>query len=181
MIKLYKKEQDQKTLRYFEVWLEPDNRRAVFHSGVAGRDGKTEYVVWDAQTEELVFLETLLVKARAAGYTEIPSEHHDTIIVQYKIQGKGSKADLVKRHRVERLLDQVLGWKGLGHVDGGDIGNKTMNIFCTVVDGAQAAAAVKNALRTYREDVNHAVIAIRKTNENPVVVHPKEHKELFSF
>ncbi|MNL86586.1 hypothetical protein D3C87_2153460 [compost metagenome] len=55
-----------------------------------------------------------------------------------------------------------------------------MNIFCTVVDGAQAAAAVKNALRTYREDVNHAVIAIRKTNENPVVVHPKE-QELFSF
>ncbi|MBP1994415.1 hypothetical protein [Paenibacillus eucommiae] len=185
MIKLYKKEkgkeQDQRTILYFEAWLEPDNRRAVIHSGVSGRNGKTEYAEWDGQMEEVELLETLLKKARAGGYVEIPAEHHDTVIVQYKIKGKGSKADLVKRQRVERMLDQVLGWKGLGHVDGGDIGNKTMNIFCIVVDGALAAATVKNALKTYREDVNHAVIAIGRTNESPVIFHPKDYKEPFSF
>jgi hypothetical protein len=46
----------------------------------------------------------------------------------------GSTADLDKRVAVEELMNEGLGWTGLGHCDGGDIGSGTMKIFCYVAD-----------------------------------------------
>ena len=31
-------------------------------------------------------------------------------------------------------MDEVLGWTGLGHTDGGSIGSGTMEVGCVVVD-----------------------------------------------
>jgi hypothetical protein len=38
------------------------------------------------------------------------------------IDGFGSDRDIDKRHRLEERLNELLGWTGLGHVDGGSIG-----------------------------------------------------------
>jgi hypothetical protein len=81
------------------------------------------------------------------------------VIVQYRIDGFGSEDDLDRRHAVEDLLNSRLGWTGLGHCDGGDIGSGTMNIVCLVVDPDLAAPVIVRELeqKGHREGVTLAV------------------------
>jgi len=45
--------------------------------------------------------------------------------VECKIEGFGTVSDLDKRHKLEGVLNELLGWTGLGHVDGSSIGSGT--------------------------------------------------------
>jgi hypothetical protein len=42
--------------------------------------------------------------------------------IEYIIDGFGTEQDLDKRHKLEERMDEVLGWTGPGHTDGGSIG-----------------------------------------------------------
>lgn len=68
---------------------------------------------------------------RAAGFKPLKRSEVRSIVIQYKIEGHGSSPDLEKRVAVEELMNERLGWTGLGHCDGGDIGSGTMNISAT--------------------------------------------------
>lgn len=46
------------------------------------------------------------------------------------------RSDLKKRTRLEDHLNELLGWTGLGHCDGGSIGSGTLEACCLVVDCA---------------------------------------------
>ena len=41
------------------------------------------------------------------------------LVVQYAVEGKGSGQDFQKRHAVEEVLTDTLGWTGNGEVEGG--------------------------------------------------------------
>jgi len=44
-------------------------------------------------------------------------------------------------------MDEVLGWTGLGHTDGGSIGSGTMEVGCIVVDFDIAKKVVEENLK----------------------------------
>ena len=67
--------------------------------------------------------------------------------VEYKIDGFGTDQDLEKRHRLEEHLNELLGWTGLGHVDGGSIGSGTMEAGCVVVDFDIAKKVIEDNLK----------------------------------
>jgi hypothetical protein len=58
----------------------------------------------------------------------------------------GSPEDIEKRNRLQSRMDGILGWKGLGHCDGGSIGNGTMEVCCFVVDFDIAKSAIEKEL-----------------------------------
>src|SRR5262249_54416013 len=83
-----------------------------------------------------------------------------SLVVQYKLEGWGSEADLDKRHWLEDLLDEALRSANNGWCDGGDIGSGTMNIFLLdITDSDLAATSVVNALRN-AEALEGAIIAV---------------------
>lgn len=44
-------------------------------------------------------------------------------------------------------MDEVLGWTGLGHTDGGSIGTRTMEVRCVVVDFDIAKKVIEEKLK----------------------------------
>ncbi len=77
------------------------------------------------------------------------------ILIQYPLKSlTRTKRDIWLKDRVTDVLNDDLGWKGLGIVDGFDIGqtanpNKqfALNIFCVVVDEEIGIKVIKSALR----------------------------------
>jgi hypothetical protein len=57
-------------------------------------------------------------------------------------------------------MNECLGWSGLGHCDGGDMGSGQMNVFCYVVDAAIAERVIVNDLKEHAL-LDGAVIAQR--------------------
>ena len=77
----------------------------------------------------------------------LQDEEHQ-VVIQYRIgHGAGTSDDIHKRHAVEHVLGTVLEAADLGYCDGGDIGSGTMNVFCNVKSGCDAARAIVDTLR----------------------------------
>ncbi|WP_084420603.1 hypothetical protein [Henriciella litoralis] len=161
MFKLYKREQDGTVSAYHEVWAEPQNRRLVEHWGQLGEKGqtRTHRVKFFGSLEKQV--DGLLSVPRQAGYGELDVSDHSVLLVEYAIDGDGTEDDVEKRHELEDLLNETLGWTGLGYCDGGSIGSGTMEAICFVVDVDQAKSVISDALedtpfedysRIYQED-----------------------------
>ncbi|MDA1015374.1 MAG: hypothetical protein O3A00_13100 [Planctomycetota bacterium] len=181
MIKLYKADTEGK-LRYAEAWTVESAKSIILHTGSVGRDGKKQSFSWDATTEdEQTALERVLASARKDGYAEIPLDEHLWAVIQFRMKSAmGTKRELQKRHRIEKNLDTVLGWKGVGHVDGGDTGEFKMNIFTLVVNEEQGVPAIKGYLRKYHEDLHNATIAVRAyAGDGYRVVHPADYEGAF--
>jgi len=69
------------------------------------------------------------------------------VILQYRLDAWGTKEDLARRNKVENLMNECLGWTGLGLCDGGDIGGGTMNVCCLVVDPEVAIPVIVRELK----------------------------------
>jgi hypothetical protein len=83
------------------------------------------------------------------------------VVIQYRVKGMGSAKDLGKADVIENLMNECLGWTGLGNCDGQDIGSGTLNVFCDVVDGALAESVVINCLHENGQ-LDGSVIARRE-------------------
>lgn len=70
------------------------------------------------------------------------------LVVQYSYEENEMEATLEKRHNVEDLMNECLGWTDNGSCDGGDIGSGTVNIFNYVID-------VETATKTIIEELNN--------------------------
>jgi len=81
------------------------------------------------------------------GYAEFDEDNCVFLEIEYKIDGFGTEKDLDKRHRLEEKMDEVLGWTGLGHTDGGSIGSGTMEVGCIVVDFDIAKKVIEEKLK----------------------------------
>jgi hypothetical protein len=69
------------------------------------------------------------------------------LIVEYALDTWGTPDDLERRHKLEDQFDDLIGWLGLGHLDGGSIGSGTMEIALLVVDYGIAKAALERATK----------------------------------
>jgi hypothetical protein len=67
--------------------------------------------------------------------------------ITYKIDGFGTEEDLEKRDKLQERMDDLLGWTGLGHTDGGSTGSGTMEVACVVVDFDIAKKVIEDNLR----------------------------------
>jgi hypothetical protein len=130
MEKLYKRIDG--TLHYRESWV--DNGILTEHWGVVGERGqyRESAVAKDQTAEEAI--DSALQPALESGYRPIDINEHAVLLIEYRVDGFGTSADLEKRHELEDRMNETLGWTGLGMCDGGSIGSGTMEVVCFVVD-----------------------------------------------
>ncbi|MFO0804818.1 MAG: hypothetical protein U0791_17055 [Gemmataceae bacterium] len=159
MLKLYKRIDG--VLHYHEAWA--SGREIIEHWGPVGErgDAKKHKIPKKADEDELI--EQILKPARAAGYAEIVEGGEAVLLIEYAIDGFGTKKDLKKRHALEDRMNETLGWVGLGNCDGGSTGSGTMEVCCFVVDFDIAKRVIEadlagtkfaNFTRIYREDID---------------------------
>ncbi len=146
MFKLYKRDDTGRIIAYHEAWAEPDRRRIVEHWGILGEPGQSEtYRIKLLGSLERQF-DGILDPVREEGFEELEDSDFKCLIVEYKIDGFGTEDDLTKRHALEDRLNEILGWTGLGHCDGGSSGSDSMEAACFVVDVDLATSVIKDAL-----------------------------------
>lgn len=166
MPKLYKKS-GLSTL-YWEAW-ESDGRIAV-NSGVVGQPGEVSWFHADTDLRRIV--EKQAARLRAEGYADQDRQAFATLLIQYRIEGMGTEQDLDKRHRIQDLMDECLGWTGLGYCDGGDTGSGSMNVCCLVVDPYAALMPILESLQE-NDALMGAALAL-ETDDKVVVLWPRE-------
>lgn len=168
MIKLYKKEQDGKLL-YAEYWLEES--QVVEHTGTVGTHGTTSRIEFPgAFSNEDEFRRDFMDRYHAEGYQAPWEDDGYMLIVQYPMKSMaGSKRDLWLKDKASEALQNELGWRGLGDVDGYDMGKTAnpvtqyaLNIYCFVIDEDLGIQAVKRVLRDSRLDYTQIKIASRR-------------------
>lgn len=130
MIKLYKN--IDKKLHYWETW-DKDNKTGIVHWGEVGTQGQDKEIKSGLTENYANKIRKEMNQKVQEGYTEFDEENYAFLEIEYKIDGFGTEQDLEKRHRLEGKMNEVLGWTGLGHTDGGSIGSGTMEVGCVVV------------------------------------------------
>ena len=131
MLKLYKLVDNQ--LHYWETW-DDDEKTAIVHWGIVGQRGQDKEVKGGLLSNFRNTVQKEIDEKLKEGYSEFGEDKVSFLEIEYKIDGFGTEQDLAKRHRLEEKMDEVLGWTGLGHTDGGSIGSGTMEVGCIVVD-----------------------------------------------
>ncbi|EQB1801862.1 hypothetical protein FZW78_13455 [Listeria monocytogenes] len=172
MLKLYKKEQNQ--ILYAEYWI--NNDKAIVHYGKVGKVGEKEETsnYLEKYESKAAFHEAFINRFVPQGYSENPPNENFWILIQYPLKSlTGTKRDIWLKDRVTDVLNDDLGWKGLGIVDGVDIGqtanpNKqfALNIFCVVVDEEIGIKVIKSALRNNSCDYTSVKIASRPFSDD---------------
>lgn len=142
MIKLYKRMPTGET-RYHEAWT--SGRKIVEHWGVVGERGKTKEHKRPPGSKEDAAIRKVLASAQAEGFEEI--EDLKTLIIEYTLDSWGKGSDHDRRVEVENRMNELLGWTGVGHCDGGSIGSGTMEVCCLVVDFDVARKLIEEDLR----------------------------------
>jgi hypothetical protein len=146
MVKLYKRVGGN--LHYREVWIEPEHHTVTQHEGVCGTRGSEKRQGGENQSGARALLDRFVATAKHDGFNIVPQSRMKWLIVEYAVgeTGMGTPEDLDRRGRIEKIVDEELGWCGLGHCDGGSIGSGTMEIACLVVDYTLAKAAIEKVL-----------------------------------
>lgn len=133
MVRLYKKIQDK--WFYKECWQYGE--RIIFHHGVAGNEGTTES---EPCSDFSAYYSDFKRKYKKQGYTEFSPDHADTVILKYAIKSQEEVEAVTKS--IIPLLNERLGWLGLGYVHGYDVDAQRsifckpkLQVYCIVIDG----------------------------------------------
>ncbi|WP_338539999.1 hypothetical protein [Paenibacillus tundrae] len=170
MFTLYKKKPDGNLL-YAEYWIE--DGQLVEHVGTVGALGTTSRIDFPGEYQnEDEFKHNFLSRYTSQGYEEASKQEAVILLIQYPMKSiSGSKRDLWLKEKATEALTSELGWRGLGFVDGFDMGKSTnpveqyaLNIYCHVVDEKLGIQAVKRVLRETRLDYTQVKIASRAMN-----------------
>ncbi|MBM7648655.1 putative DNA-binding WGR domain protein [Bacillus ectoiniformans] len=170
MIKLIKQEGDE-TL-YWEVWNE--GKMLTIHSGVVGDTGEAEERKLSfSQFPSKVMSQLAQEKVDKEGYDYVDEEELIELVVQFSYEENETNKMLKKRHDVEDLMNECLGWTGNGHCDGGDIGSGTANIYNYVIDPEKAAESILGELANH-DLLSDVKIAFEDPEEEEyIVLYPK--------
>lgn len=144
MLKLYKLIDNQ--LHYWETW-DKDDKEAIVHWGIVGQRGQSKEVKSGHFSNFKTTVQKELDGKIEEGYAELDEDKVAFLEIAYKIDGFGTEQDLDKRHMLEDRLEEILGWTGLGEVDGGSIGSGTMEVGCSVVDFDIAKKVIEQYLK----------------------------------
>ncbi len=143
MLKLYKN--NRGTLHYWETW-DIDNTSALIHWGIVGERGQDKEVYSKPSENFRDMVQKEIDLKIFEGYEQVDLDEHYILLVEYSVKGMGTPEDIDKRTRLQDKADQILGWTGLGHCDGGSIGSNTMEICCYVVNFDMAKQVFEKAL-----------------------------------
>jgi hypothetical protein len=121
---------------YWETW-ERDDGAHVMHWGKVGKAGDVELVESTAQQSADVIIQKKIDARTAAGFARFPRERIATLWIEYDLLNLGSEKDLKKR--LEKRLEELLGWTALGQVDGSKIRSGKLEVRMLVVDADLAA------------------------------------------
>lgn len=130
---------------YWEVWQ--DGKTLIIHYGTIGDTGETEEMKLSLFQEAETLMDELAEEKANEGYDYLDEDKLFQLVVQYSYEEDEMKTTLEKRHNVEDLMNECLGWTGNGSCDGGDIGSRTANIFNYVVDVEKATQTIIEELR----------------------------------
>ena len=144
MLKLYK--QINNEFHYWETW-ENDKTTAIVHWGIVGQRGLDKKVKSGRFSSFRETIQKEIDEKQKDDYSVFEEDKMRFLSVEYSIEDFGTDKDIEKRHRLEDYLNELLGWTGLGHVDGGSIGSGTMEVGCMVVDFDIAKKVVENNLK----------------------------------
>lgn len=142
MLKLYKFTDLKK--EYWETWDNGDGSHTV-HWGELGTTGQSKEVKGSLLKKPEKIIQKEVDELVSNGFRPIQDEF--TLLIEYAIEGMGSKEDVEKRHRLQDRMNETLGWTGLGHCDGGSIGSGTMEVCNFVVDYETAKRVIENDLK----------------------------------
>ena len=131
MYKIYRKNNNK--LEYWETW-EKGEDASVIHEGVVGEKGDTKVLENINLQERQGILKTEIKKRIEAGFRPIEEKDLKTLVIEYKINNNQGLDLLSKRNELESRLNEILGWVGLGHCDGGTSSQEEIEVFCLVVD-----------------------------------------------
>lgn len=176
MTKLYKKVDN--FLHYWEIW--DDDKTLTIHWGKLGETGNSKDIKIKFWQKIDKIAQEEIEKAQKKGFKEIDLDDHLELIVQFKTNDKwGDEKDLEKRHSIEGLLNESLGWTGNGHCDGGDIGSGTINIFSFVVD---PDIATKTVIEDFKKNkIKGDFIIAKQKNEEITVLYPVNYQGEFKY
>ena len=146
MLKLYKNIDG--ILHYWETWDKKDKKSGIVHWGIVGQTGENIEVKSTLFENFKKRIQKEVTKRVKEGYEEIDIDDHFTLIIEFEVEGMGTTVDLDKRTRLQDNMDELLGWTGLGHCDGGSIGSGTMEVCCFVVDFSTAEKIITDSLKS---------------------------------
>ena len=142
MLKLYKFTNSKK--EYWETWDNGDGSHTV-HWGELGTTGQSKEVKSSLLRKPEKIIQKEVDEMVSNGF--IPIEEEFTLLIEYAVDGMGTKEDVEKRYRLQDRLNETLGWAGLGNCDGGSIGSGTMEVCNFVVDFEVAKQVIENDLK----------------------------------
>ncbi len=168
LLKLYKKEGDR--LRYWEAWVHEGV--LTTHWGFVGEVGEQKDVPLPPEEDPDFAIADVAGPLIEEGYDEVEPDSLSTLIVQYPIEGKGTGHDVEKRVAVEELLTDALGWTGNGEVEGGELREGHLRVYCLVMDEKAGVYTVLEALDS--EDLADDVsVLVARGDEEPRVAWPQ--------
>jgi hypothetical protein len=140
MFKFYRRTDDG--LLYREAWANGFN--VVEHWGRCGERGEVKEHAAESSEQVALTLGSIANDALQAGFKPISEKRMKMLIVEYPIENAMSEA-VQRRHQLEDQFNELVGWLGLGHLDGGSIGSGTMEVALVVVDFEIARVALEKA------------------------------------
>lgn len=143
MLKLYKISDARK--QYWETWSNGNGFHTV-HWGELGTRGESKTIKSSFFKKAETIIQKEVDGLVANGFRPIEQEEHATLVIEYLVDGMGAQEDIEKRHRLEALMNETLGWTGLGACDGGSIGSGSMEVCNFVVDFDVAKAVIEKEL-----------------------------------
>jgi hypothetical protein len=145
VIKLYKRDADG-ALLYHESWVDPSEGKVAVHWGRVGERGEVRYSDLPDGADHDACIGDALTEARGQGFAELSEHDHNVIEVQYDLDQWGGADDLDLRNAIDELLNEELGWHGVGEWLGSSMGSGQMEIAYMVVDAEIATEVITAAL-----------------------------------
>ncbi len=144
MLKLYK-QVDNKIL-YWETW-DKNEKSGIVHWGIVGQRGQDKEIKSGLFSNFRKEIQKEVDMKMQEGYNEIEEDNLFTLLIEFNVDGMGTPEDVEKRIRLQKKMDEVLGWTGIGNCDGGSIGSGTMEVCCFVVDFDIAKQVIESKLK----------------------------------
>jgi hypothetical protein len=169
---------DGKSIHFWQIFAS-EPRTVVMGGGVVGHAGQYLQCGDEDPARLKKEYDNRIAEKRLEGYMEWV-EYSNMVLQLDATDGWGSDDDLNFRNEIWDHLEQHLFLTGNGHVEGGDVGSGTLNLFFRTISPDLAVVAIqtifeeKEANRTYR-------IAIENAPGGTRVIYPEGGPEDFSY
>lgn len=173
--------QDDAGLHYAECWLsqEEDGYKVQLHKGDVGDLGMHQKIECASLEDYQQIAAEFYQDFASLGYEPRPDEAMQWVVVQFPVNATDmsdfhpTQEDLELREVAYHILNETLGWYGLGYMDGWETGRSmeddgretyVLNLYGCVVDAEGSVGIIIQALEQ-QLDCSRMKIAIRQSGE----------------